>query len=46
VVYTPQNNYVGLDTISYTVTDGFAASTGTITILVASNAVYLPTIRK
>ena len=46
VEYTPQNNFVGLDTISYTVTDGFATSTGTVTILVASNVVYLPAIRK
>jgi hypothetical protein len=46
VEYTPQNNYVGFDTISYTITDGFATSTGTVTIFVASSAVYLPTVRK
>lgn len=46
VVYTPQNNYVGFDTISYTVTDGFAISTGSVTIFVASHAVHLPTLRR
>jgi hypothetical protein len=46
VEYTPQNNYVGFDTFSYTVTDGFATSTGTVTVLVASHAVYLPLIRR
>jgi hypothetical protein len=46
VVYTPQSNYTGLDTINYVVTDGFATATGTVTILVASYAIYLPPIRK
>jgi hypothetical protein len=46
VEYTPQNNYVGFDTFSYTVTDGFAISTGTVTVWVASHAVYLPLIRR
>ena len=42
VVYTPANNYWGADQFTYTVSDGTATSTGTISILVDSTPVINP----
>lgn len=42
VTYTPGFNYLGTDSFTYTISDGKASATGTVTITTQKTFVYLP----
>jgi hypothetical protein len=51
VLYTPDPDFVGTDTFTYTITDGFATSTATVNVTVEGVAetgftIYLPFLSK
>ncbi len=46
IVYTPTLNYKGIDSFSYTINDGFNSDTGTVTVIIGGESVFLPLIIK
>jgi Bacterial Ig domain len=44
--YTPAVGYSGLDTFSYTISDGALSSTATVRVIVGGKSVYAPVVRR
>jgi hypothetical protein len=46
VVYRPQVEFVGTDMFTYTISDGIATSTATVTVEVTDHVVFMPLVAR